>query len=106
MNTIGHSDSMIALEAPWSKLIAASERLATSQTMPEVISVLRETAREVSGADGIAVVIREAGQCFYACEDAMSPLWAGQRFAEDTCVSGWAMQRRETVCIADVTLDA
>ena len=106
MNVIGHSDLEIALEGPWSELIAASERLATAQTMPEVISVLRETARAVSGADGIAVVIREAGQCFYACEDAMAPLWAGQRFAEDTCVSGWAMRHRQTVCIADVNLDA
>ncbi|WP_068092172.1 ATP-binding protein [Novosphingobium rosa] len=86
-------------------LIEASEKLAAARSLEEVVSVLRVTARKVVGADGIAVIIREPGRCFYAVEDAMAPLWAGKRFDENSCISGWAMQHLQTVRIADTTTD-
>ena len=52
----------------------ASERLADAGSMDEVVEVLRQTARDAIGAEGIAVVIREDDRCFYAAEDAISPL--------------------------------
>ncbi len=89
----------------WLDLIAASERLATARDMDSVVAVLRETARRIAGADGIAVVLRDGGKCFYVAEDAVSPLWSGSRFPIEACISGWAMQNRETVAIPDVRLD-
>jgi signal transduction histidine kinase/CheY-like chemotaxis protein len=86
-------------------LIEASEQLAAARSMDEVVDVLRRTARTVVGAEGIAVVIRDEGRCFYVAEDAVGPLWSGSRFDENSCISGWAMQRLETVCIADVRHD-
>ncbi len=86
-------------------LIEASEQLAAARSLDEVVAILRQTARKVVGADGIAVIIREPGRCFYAVEDAMSPLWAGNRFDENSCISGWAMQNLQTVRIADITTD-
>lgn len=98
-------DSIQEREHYWSRLIAASERLAMTQSIDEVVAVLRETARDVVGANGIAVVIRENDQCFYAAEDAIGPLWAGNRFPLETCISGWAMTHLETVSIPDIRLD-
>ncbi|MFK3889515.1 ATP-binding protein [Sphingomonas sp. NPDC079357] len=86
-------------------LMDASERLADAGSMDEVVEVLRQTAREAIGAEGIAVVIREDERCFYAAEDAISPLWGGNRFDLSVCVSGWAMQHLETVAIPDIARD-
>src|SRR5262249_270546 len=44
--------------------------------------------------------------CFYADEDAISPLWKGQRFPLSACVSGWAMQHRTAAVIPDIYVDA
>ncbi|WP_419898797.1 PAS domain-containing protein [Roseomonas sp. USHLN139] len=92
-------------DAAWMALLAASERLAAARSLDAIIAILRETARQITGAMGIAVVIREGDHCFYAAEDAALPLWAGQRFAADSCISGWSMVHRQTVQIADVTGD-
>jgi signal transduction histidine kinase len=89
----------------WSRLLSANERLAGARTMPEVIHILRDTARAIVGADGICVVLREGDLCHYVAEDAMAPLWAGQRFPAETCVSGWSMMNRRTAVIPDVARD-
>ncbi|HEX7783802.1 MAG TPA: ATP-binding protein [Sphingobium sp.] len=99
MSSVGHYDSS------WAGLIDASERLATSRSLDAIIEVLRDTARDVAGAEGIAVVIREADKCFYAAEDSAGPLWQGNRFPLDSCISGWAMMKRETVLIRDTRID-
>ncbi len=88
-----------------SLILAASERLATASSIAEVVTVLRETARAAAGADGIAVVLADHGRCAYVAEDAVSPLWEGQSFPAETCVSGWAMHHRQTVAIPDVRDD-
>jgi len=87
------------------RLIAAGERMASARSMDAVVAILRETARTIVGADGIAVIIREDDICFYAAEDAMDPLWAGQRFPAGSCISGWAMMNRETAAIPDIRKD-
>lgn len=92
-------------EAGWARLIAASERLATARSLTAIVNVLRETARAVVGAEGIAVIIKDRDTCFYAAEDAVAPLWAGKRFPAGSCVSGWVMRRCRTIQIADVRLD-
>ncbi|WP_244157167.1 PAS domain S-box protein [Pseudomonas argentinensis] len=68
--------------------------------------MLRDTARAAVGAEGVAVVIENDGRCSYVAEDAVSPLWQGQSFPADHCISGWAMHHGETVAIDDVRLDS
>jgi len=92
-------------EDPWIRLIAASERMATARSIDAVVAVLRETARAVAGADGIAVVLREGDHCLYVAEDAISPLWTGSRFPIEGCISGWAMANRQTAVVRDVRVD-
>jgi len=88
-----------------SHVLNASERLARAASVGEVVDVLRDTARATVSAEGIAVIIEHNGRCAYVAEDAVSALWQGQSFQFDHCVSGWAMQHRETVAIRDVRLD-
>ena len=44
-------------------------------------------------------MLRDGGFCFYADEDAIAPLWKGQRFPLEACVSGLAMTAREPIVI-------
>ncbi|YCH20712.1 ATP-binding protein [Pseudomonas sp. D1-3] len=86
-------------------VLSASERLARAVSVDQVVAILRDTARATVGAEGIAVVIENQGCCSYVAEDAVSPLWQGQSFPSEQCISGWAMHNRETVAIRDVRLD-
>ncbi|GBU19386.1 MULTISPECIES: GAF domain-containing protein [Methylobacterium] len=88
-----------------SHVLNASERLVTARSMDEVVDVLRETARVTVGAQGVAVIVNDGGRCAYVAEDAVSPLWQGQTFPADACISGWAMRHGKTVLISDVRLD-
>ncbi len=88
-----------------SHVLNASERLTSAASVDEVVAVLRDTARAAVGAEGIAVVIENKGRCSYVAEDAVSPLWQGQSFPIDHCISGWAIRHGETVAIRDVWLD-
>lgn len=81
------------------------QRLSFCQDTDEVTSVLGEAARELTGADGITVVFKEAEFCHYAEENAIGPLWKGQRFPLHSCVSGWCILQRQQVVIADIYAD-
>ncbi|WP_310467622.1 HWE histidine kinase domain-containing protein [Sphingomonas sp.] len=86
-------------------LVQAIETLAGAAGMDDVVATLRNTARRLIGADGIAVILREGEQCWYVEEDAMGPLWKGHKFPLASCISGWAMLHRETVVIEDIRHD-
>jgi GAF domain-containing protein len=82
------------------------ELLGRAQSLNEVELALRSSARAAVDADGVTVVRREGDQCYYSQEDAMSPLWQGQRFPLAECISGWAMLHRQIVAIPDIRVDA
>ena len=86
-------------------LVLAVERLASARSTDDVIATLRDSARNLVGADGICVVLRDDNKCFYVEEDAIGPLWKGGRFPMETCISGWAMLNRKTAVIPDVFVD-
>ncbi len=87
-------------------LLAKTGRLlAIAGSVEEIVAILRAHTRSIVGSDGIAVVLRDGDQCHYAAEDAIEPLWRGQRFPLTTCVSGWAMLNRRTVVIPDLEHD-
>jgi hypothetical protein len=43
--------------------------------------------------------------CHYVEEDAIGPLWKGQRFPLSACISGWSMLNGQTAVITDVFND-
>jgi signal transduction histidine kinase len=94
-----------ALVARWARAAEAIESLSGARSLDDIVEILRSSARRIVGADGIAIVLRDGDQCHYIAEDAMEPLWAGQRFPAETCVSGWAMRHGETASIPDVFID-
>ncbi|MES1199677.1 MAG: response regulator [Pseudomonadota bacterium] len=91
--------------ASLSLLIEAVERLSGAETEVQVAAIVRTAARKLTGADGISVVLRRGDRVAYVDEDAVGPLWKGQDFPIEACISGWAMLNRETVVIEDVFQD-
>lgn len=87
-------------------LFQAVRDLGTARDVPAVTDIVRKAARRLTGADGITVVLREDDQCHYVDEEAISPLWKGQRFPMAACVSGWVMQRGVAAVIPDIYADA
>ena len=86
-------------------LTDAVQRLALADGMADVQRVVRSAARRLTGADGATFVLRDSGQCFYADEEAIAPLWKGKRFPLEACISGWAMLNRKPAVIEDVYAD-
>jgi GAF domain-containing protein len=82
------------------------EEIRSARNLAALIATIRSTARPLVGADGITFVLRDGGFCFYADEDAISPLWKGERFPMDQCISGWVMEHGEPVVIRDVYADS
>lgn len=88
-------------------LAEALEQLTAADTRAAILNVMRNYARRLVEADGVAVVLREGGECFYSQVDAPpGALWEGQRFPLMSCISGWAMLRQETAVVEDVYRDA
>ena len=88
-----------------SKTDDARQALDEASDLVEVGRFVRVAARKCTGAQGATFVIREADSCFYEDEDAIAPLWKGQRFPLTACISGWAMLNDETAIVPDIESD-
>lgn len=88
------------------RLVSVVQELSLARSVAAVQDIVRHAARELAGADGATFVLREGGFCHYADEDAIAPLWKGQRFPMKTCISGWAMLNRHPAIIEDIYSDA
>lgn len=93
------------LQHAQARLVRAVQELSLARTLPEVQVIVRRAAREIAGADGATFVLRDHEQCFYVDEDAIAPLWKGQRFPLSACISGWAMLNRAPAVIPDIYAD-
>lgn len=88
------------------RLITAVQELSMARGLDQIMAIVRKAAREISGADGSTFVLRDDDKCYYADEDAIGPLWKGQRFPMTACISGWAMLNRQPVVCEDIEADA
>jgi diguanylate cyclase (GGDEF)-like protein len=86
-------------------LVDAVQRLSLARDLDTVMAIVRTAARQLTRADGASFVLRDGENCFYAEEDAIGPLWKGQRFPMNICVSGWVMTHRTPVAIANIFED-
>lgn len=86
-------------------LLEAIRALAAARSREAVLAAVRPAARGLAGADGATFVLRDGDQCWYVDEDAIGPLWKGERFPMDACVSGWAMRHRKPAVIEDMRSD-
>jgi GAF domain-containing protein len=92
-----------ALPRPSRDLLTnANQRLACAATESEVASIVRTLARVLSDADGATVVFKRGDRVAYVDEDAIGPLWKGQDFPIEACISGWAIRHHQTVVIDNI----
>ncbi|MBD1868493.1 sensor domain-containing diguanylate cyclase [Leptolyngbya sp. FACHB-671] len=87
------------------RLITVVQKPSLARSLETIMTIVQVAARELTHADGASFVLRDQDQCFYADEDAIAPLWKGQRFPLKICIGGWTMQNRQPVIIEDVYED-
>jgi len=87
------------------RLVTVMQELSRARELPAIMAIVRHAARELTGADGATFVLRDGEFCYYADEEAIGPLWKGQRFPLESCISGWVMQHREPAVIEDIYAD-
>src|SRR5262249_8096012 len=87
------------------ELVGAVQRPSLGRALPTVQEIVRHSARRLAEADGATFVLRDGDRCHYADEDAIAPLWKGQRFPMEACISGWAMLNRRPAVIEDIYAD-
>jgi GAF domain-containing protein len=71
------------------RLLQAVQDLSMARSLGTVQRIVRTAARELTGCDGATFVLRDNGKCYHADEDAIAPLWKGNRFPVEICSSGW-----------------
>lgn len=86
-------------------LIDSVQRLSLARNLETIIEIVRVAARKLTGADGATFVLKDNGFCYYVDEDAISPLWKGQRFPMSLCISGWTMVNKASAVIEDIYND-
>lgn len=83
-----------------------AQKLSLARDLDSIMDIVRKAARQLTGADGASFVLRDGDLCYYAQEDAISPLWKGQRFPMSSCISGWTMLNKKAAIISDIYSDA
>ena len=87
------------------RLVNTVQELSLAANIESVMKIVRTVARELTGADGSTFVLRDDNMCYYADEDAISPLWKGSRFPMNKCISGWTMLNKKPVVVPDIYKD-
>ena len=90
---------------PWSRLAEIESVLARATSLAEIASALTYLGRRLMGCDGVTFVVNEDGHCHYLDEDGVSPLWKGQKFPGEHCISGWVMKQRQAVVVPNIFHD-
>ena len=96
---------LVSQNAAAVKLVAVVQELSLAQDLRAIIEIVRVAARQLTGADGATFVMRDGDLSYYVDEDAIAPLWKGQRFPLRTCISGWVMINGRSVIISDIYAD-
>jgi hypothetical protein len=63
-----------------SALTAILQQLALAGSLDELTAIVGHGVRTLLQADGATFILRDRDRCYYADEDAVSPLWKGRRF--------------------------
>jgi two-component system CheB/CheR fusion protein len=97
---------MALLTQQENKLLLIIKKLSFCRSVQQVMDIVRRSAREATGADGVTFVLREGENVYYAEENAIGPLWKGRRFPATACISGWTMLNRKAAVIEDIYQDS
>jgi signal transduction histidine kinase len=86
-------------------LLEVVQRLSQVRSDHQIRDIVQRAARQLLDADGATFVLRDVDRCYYVDEDAIGPLWKGQKFPMSACISGWAMLHRQPAVIPDIYAD-
>lgn len=81
-------------------------KLSLARDIKTITAITCKAVRELTGADGSAFILGEEDFCHYADEDAIAPLWKGQRLAADKSIGGWVMRNRQPAVIESIYTDS
>jgi signal transduction histidine kinase len=98
-------EDVVVTAPPTEDLLVVLRGLSAAHNLEGVQAVIRASVRRVVAADGLTLVLRDEDRCYYADEDAVAPLWKGQRFPMSACISGWVMRNRTSAVIEDIYTD-
>lgn len=87
------------------ELVSIVTQLSKANSLQQIMDIVRIGARKLVGSDGAAFVLKDGDSCYYAEENAIAPLWKGNRFPLKACISGWSMLNKEVVVIPDIYKD-
>jgi signal transduction histidine kinase len=87
-------------------LLSVLVELSFARELGQLMETARRSVRRLTGADGVAFVLRQGDECLYADEESIAPLWKGRRFPLTQCISGWVMLNGETAVVPDIYADA
>ncbi|HEX7479069.1 MAG TPA: PAS domain-containing protein, partial [Polyangiales bacterium] len=87
------------------RLTRVLQELSSALGTFEIGTIVRAAARDLANASGASFVLRDGDHCQFVDEDAVAPLWKGQRVPSAECLNGWVMEHREAVAIEDVYAD-
>lgn len=90
---------------PLAELGQLERKLELARSVEDVAAEIIHIGRLIIGCDGVTFVVNDHGFCHYLDADGISPLWKGQVFPADTCISGWVMINRQPVTIPNIRLD-
>lgn len=100
-----HTGPDARLIAGYERLIGVIGELSRARDLPGIMNIVTRAARDLTGADGATFVLPEGAFCHYAEENAIRPLWKGQRFPLQGSLAGWVMSRRQPAIVEDVLND-
>lgn len=86
-------------------LVNTVQELSLARNIETITDIVRKAARNLTGADGATFVLKDNNMCFYVDEDAIEPLWKGQKFPMSACISGWTMINKKWAIIDDIYSD-
>jgi two-component system CheB/CheR fusion protein len=87
-------------------LLLALQALSRCRSLESIGQSLCHSARQLTGADGAVLTLRDGDNCHFVSEDAVSPYWVGRRLPVSTSINGWVMQHRFPAIIPDIDQDA
>jgi signal transduction histidine kinase len=101
------TDDRLAYLRGLEQLVQVVQQLSATHDLATILATVARAARELIAADGAGIALRDAdgdgGRCVE--EDAIAPLWKGERFALDDGIAGWVIRRGETVALDDARAD-
>lgn len=110
LDELGHVLSRVIKEGnsfppDYERFATVVKALSLTRDLQGIMAIVRRAVRQLIDADGATFVLREGDLCHYADEDAIGPLWKGQKFPMRDCISGWAMVHQQPAVVADIFSD-